>query len=144
MRQRAQTQSAGQAAHAKGNKRQKCCDPGRPDDRTQNDEDAVARTSQIRLSIEGAQVAGLLDLSLNLGVANATATLHEDGEHCSSNPDYRAAVFRPATASLIDLDLSVLGLPPLNLLPPVAAVTMPAPKPPITAPAETPSAIVRS
>ncbi|WP_370301201.1 hypothetical protein [Pseudooceanicola sp.] len=85
------------------------------------DEDAVARTSQIRLSIEGAQVAGLLDLSLNLGVANATATLHEDGEHCSSNPDYRAAVFRPATASLIDLDLSVLGLPPLNLLPPVAA-----------------------
>lgn len=85
------------------------------------DEDAVARTSQIRLVIEAANVSNVVELSLNLGIANASATLVEEGEHCSSNQDDRAAVFNPATASLIDLDLdlALLGLSPLAALAPL-------------------------
>ncbi len=83
------------------------------------DEDAVARTAQIRLEADAIRLLNLLDVGLALDVAAAEARLSGDGEHCIGDPELRAAVFTPTRSSLLelDIDVSVLGVSLTGLLP---------------------------
>ncbi|PIB25570.1 hypothetical protein BFP76_00025 [Amylibacter kogurei] len=84
------------------------------------DPDAVASTAQIKLEVDDLNIAGIFKLSLAANLANATARLSKDGEHCSEAPLLRAAVFDPVEATLLDLELEleVLNLPILSLVDP--------------------------
>ncbi|WP_108483963.1 pilus assembly protein TadG-related protein [Oceaniglobus ichthyenteri] len=74
------------------------------------DPDAVARTSQIRLHVNGVRLAGLAELSLIIDVANAAAHLSDDGVACSKAPEQSVAVFSPVEADLLQVSVRARAL----------------------------------
>lgn len=75
--------------------------------------EAYAQTSQIRVELDRLSILGIFTLRLNLRLANARATLSDEGDTCAMEGGAEIAVFDPVDASLIDLDLmtQVTGLP---------------------------------
>ena len=88
--------------------------------------EAVARTSQIRIGVEGLHLSSLLRLSLGLNVANSAAMLSPDGRHCSREDTAIAASFDPVSAELLNVDVTVrlLGLPLDSLLNPIKSLKL--------------------
>lgn len=73
---------------------------------TPGDPAAMAKTSQIRIEANGLQLGSALSLDMALNVANASARLSKDGEHCNADPNARAAVFDPVTSGLFRIELT--------------------------------------
>ncbi|WP_370225415.1 pilus assembly protein TadG-related protein [Pararhodobacter marinus] len=75
--------------------------------------EAFAQTSQIRVELDELNILGIFKLRLNIRLANAMATLSDQGNTCATEPEAVIAVFDPVDASLIDIDLMtrVQGLP---------------------------------
>ena len=75
--------------------------------------EAYAQTAQIRVEIHEIDILGLFTLQMDLRLANATATLTNEGDACGTGSADVVAVFDPVDASLIDLDLTTRaqGLP---------------------------------
>nr|WP_286173873.1 pilus assembly protein TadG-related protein [Rhodobacter sp. NTK016B] len=75
--------------------------------------EAYAQTSQIRVQLDELNILGIFKLRLNIRLANAMATLSDEGDTCATDPGAVIAVFDPVDASLIDIDLMsrVQGLP---------------------------------
>jgi uncharacterized membrane protein len=77
------------------------------------DPNAVATTSQIEIDLAEINILGIIDLKLNVKVANATARLSTGGDACAPSPSAVVAVFDPVDVSLLDVAIGVrvLGLP---------------------------------
>ncbi|MBV7393135.1 hypothetical protein [Mameliella sediminis] len=79
-------------------------EPGTPE--------AYAETAQIRLDVDGLDLLGLVGLDLSLRIAHAEARLTDRASACHAARSETAAIFDPAQAGLLSLDirLSALGL----------------------------------
>ncbi len=74
------------------------------------DPDAIARTSQIRLHVNGVELAGLVEVDLTIDVANASARLSDQGAPCSTDRDQTVAVFSPVQADLLQVTVEARAL----------------------------------